>query len=357
MSLGAQRAGRRVARTRMVLYLSLRAVARAMQTMSRAGPKSTSANLRALLASLCALYCVLLQPSWAGRPVRVYEVDVEGQSGPALQDAMRQALVRATGRRESADDPALASVVADATRYVKNYAVGPRGESQVVFDAAAVEQAITAAGRSIWERERPFTLVVLIPPRNRAAEDAVRAELERVAAERGLPISLLPLAVVGTDGNLLAPPAILESAQRYGGDQVLIGRGDPNAPDTDLQWTLYTRSASEGWNGPLAAGIDHTVDLLSPQQGGSLAQAEATTRGRIEGVAGLADYAAVQRLLESVPGVRRANIAAADANSAAFDVTVRGGAAGLVEALAGSTRLTRVSADGAPPAYRYQPRG
>src|SRR2546421_5107350 len=132
MSLGAQRAGRRVARTRMVLYLSLRAVARAMQTMSRAGPKSTSANLRALLASLCALYCVLPQPSWAGRPVRVYKVDVEGQSGPALQDAMRQALVRATGRRESADDPALASVVADATRYVKNYAVGPRGESQVV---------------------------------------------------------------------------------------------------------------------------------------------------------------------------------------------------------------------------------
>src|SRR5205807_861688 len=197
---------------------------------------------------------------------------------------------------------------------------------------------------------RPFTLVVLIPPRPRAAEDAARAELERVAAERGLPISLLPLAVVGTDGNLLAPPAILESAQRYGGDQVLIGRGDPNAPDTDLQWTLYTRSASEGWNGPLAAGIDHTVDLLSPQQGGSLAQAEATTRVRIEGVAGLADYAAVQRLLESVPGVRRANIAAAEANSAAFDVTVRGGAAGLEEALAGSTRLTRVSADGAPPA-------
>src|SRR5437588_334965 len=195
------------------------------------------------------------------------------------------------------------------------------------------------------------------PPRPRAAEDAARAELERVAAERGLPISLLPLAVVGADGNPLAPPAILESAQRYGGDQVLIGRGDPNAPDTDLQWTLYTRSASEGWNGPLAAGIDHTVDLLSPQQGGSLAQAEATTRVRIEGVAGLADYAAVQRLLESVPGVRRANIAAADANSAAFDVTVRGGAAGLEEALAGSTRLTRVSADGAPPAYRHQPRG
>ena len=353
------RAGRRVAPGRMVLYLSSRAVACAIQTMSRPGPKSTKANrrVRALLAGLCALYCVLPLSSWAGRPVRVYEVDVDGQSGPAVQDAMRQALVRATGRRESADDPALASVVADATRYVKNYAVGPRGESQVVFDGAAVEQAITAAGRSIWDRERPFTLVVLIPPRNRAAEDAARAELERAAAERGLPISLLPLAVLDSDGNLLAAPAMLQSAQRYGGDEILVGRADGAAPDSDLQWTLYSRSANESWNGPLAAGIDHTVDLLVPQPGASLAQAEVETRVRIEGVRGLVDYAAIARLLQSVPGVRRANIAAAEANSVAFDVTVRGGAAGLDQALAGSTRLVRTSAAAATAVYRYQPQG
>ena len=344
----------------MVLYLSLRAVAHAIQTMSRPGPKSTTANrrVRALLASLCALCCVLPLSSWAaGRPVRVYEVDVEGQSGAAVQDAMRQALVRATGRRESADDPALASVLADATKYVKGYAVGPRGQAQVVFDAAAVEQAISAAGRSSWDRERPFTLVVLSPPRNRAAEDAARIELERVAAERGLPISLLPLTVVDGDGNLLTAAALLQSAQRYGGDEILVGRGDGAAPDSELQWTLYSRSASESWNGPLAAGIDHTVDLLAPQQGGALDQAEVETRVRIEGVKRLADYAAIGRLLQSVAGVRRANIAAAEANSVAFDVTVRGGAAGLDQGLAGSTRLVRTSAAGAPAVYRYQPQG
>ncbi|HEX4647570.1 MAG TPA: DUF2066 domain-containing protein [Steroidobacteraceae bacterium] len=293
----------------------------------------------------------------AGRVVRAYEVDVEGEGAPAVQGAMRQALVRATGRRESADDPGLAGVVAEAPRYVKGYAIGPHGESQVVFDAAAVESAIRAAGRSIWERERPFTLVVLMPPRSRAAEDAARAELERVAAERGLPISLLPLAVVDAGGNPLAAPAVLDAAQRYGGDEVLVGRGDPSAPEGELQWTLYTRSASESWSGPLASGIDHTVDLLAPQQGGSPAQADAVTRVRIDGVAGLADYAAVARLLESTPGVRRTNIAAAEADSVVFEVTVRGGATGLAEALAGSTRLARTSAAGAPPAYRYQPRG
>lgn len=307
--------------------------------------------------SLCALSWALSLPALAGRVVRVYEVDVEGQSGAAVQGAMRQALVRATGRRESADDPALATLVAEAPRYIKGYALGPHGESQVVFDGAAVDQAITAAGRSIWQRERPFTLVVLIPQRPRAAEDAARTELERVAAERGLPISLLPLTVADAGGNMLPASAMLESAKRYGGDEILIGRGDPAASGGELQWTLYTRSASESWNGQLAAAIDHTVDLLVPQQGTSLAQAEADTRVRIDGVAALADYAAVERLLESAPGVRRANIAAAEADSVVFDMTVRGGATGLEEALAGATRLARTSAAGAPPAYRYQPRG
>src|SRR5438477_232583 len=138
---------------------------------------------------------------------------------------------------------------------------------------------------------------------------------------------------------------------------MLVGRSDGAAPDSDWQWTLYTRSANESWNGPLVAGIDHTVDLLAPQQGASLAQAEVETRVRIEGVRGLADYAAIERLLQSVAGVRRANIVAADASGVAFDVTVRGGAAGLDQGLAGSTRLVRTSAAGAAAVYRYQPQG
>ncbi len=315
------------------------------------------AGTRNFLATLCALGCVLSQSSWAGRPVRVYEVDVAGRSAAAVQDAMRQVLVRATGRREAADDPALASLVADAPKFVKSYAVGPRGESQVVFDGAAIEAAITAAGRSVWDRERPFTLVVLTPPRARTAGDAAQAELERVAAERGLPISLLPLTVLDSEGNLLAPAALLQAAQRYGGDQVLVARGDPAAPEADLQWTLSTRSVNESWSGPLAAGVDHTVDVLVPLQGTSLAQAESATRVRIEGIGGLTAYVAVARLLQSVPGVRRANLIAAYPDSVAFEIVVRGGAAGLEQSLAGSNRLVRVSAAGTAAVYRYQPAG
>jgi Uncharacterized protein conserved in bacteria (DUF2066) len=322
--------------------------------MSVPGLKSTAAkrHLRGLLTVLCLMCCAL--PSWAAREVRVYEVDIAAQSPTALQDAMRQALIRATGRREAAADPALASVIADAPRYVKTYATGPRGEAQVVFDSAAVEHAISAAGRSPWPRERPFTLVVLDPPRAHAAEDAARTELERVAAERGLPISLIPISVVDGAGNLLPPEALLQTAARYGGDEILVGRG-ADAAGAPLQWNLYTHALNATWTGPLAAGIDHTVDLLVPQQASSLAEADADARVQVDGVTSLAAYAEVERMLQSVPGVRHANIAAADASSVTFEVTARGGAAGIAQELTGSTRLVRIGSIGERVVYRYQP--
>jgi uncharacterized protein len=320
--------------------------------MFRAGLKSTLRQRHLLLPLLCLLCCAVSLPTLAARPVRVYEVDIEGQSEPALKEAMRQVLVRATGRREAADDPALGAIVAGAAKYVKTYATGPRGESQVVFDGAALESAIAAAGRNVWPRERPFTLVVLDPPRARPAQDTARGELERVAAERGLPISLIPLPLTDGAGNALAPDALLQAAQRYGADELLVGRGADT--DSALQWSLYTGSQTANWTGPLPAGIDHTVDLLVPQQASSLSEADAAAQIQITGVNSLTAYAAVERLLESLPGMRHASISAVDADKVTFEVTMRGGAEGLAQQLSGSTRLLR---EGGGMVYRYQPQG
>ena len=85
-----------------------------------------------------------------------------------------------------------------------------------------------------------------------------------------------------------------------------------------LQWTLYTRAQSASWTGPLAAGIDRAVDLEAPPPGAA-GGAEAPAHVRIEGIAGLSDFAAVERLLQSIPGVRRADVAEVDAGSATFE--------------------------------------
>jgi hypothetical protein len=301
------------------------------------------------------LCCVFSCSAWAGRPVRVYEVDLRGGKSPAsLQDAMREALVRATGRRESASDPALANVIADAQTYVKGYAPTPRGQ-QVIFDGTAVDRAIAAAGRGVWDRNRPFTLIVLNPPAPRTAEDATRTELERTAIERGLPVTLVPLSPVDSAGNDLGRDALMQMAQRYGGDAVLIGRGDVTAPNAQLQWTLHTNFSSESWTGPLAAGVNGAVDTMAPAQGGSLAQIESAARVEVEGVTSLTDYVNVGRVLESVPGVRRANVSAANGNAVVFDVLVRGGPDAISRALAGSTHLVRSDASSPRLAYQYRP--
>src|SRR5581483_4967205 len=253
----------------------------------------------------------------------------------ALQEAMRQALVRATGRRESANDPALASLVEDAPKYVKSYSPGPRGEMQVIFDRTAVERAIVAAGRSVWDSERPFTLVVLYPPPSRGDADAARVALEQEAAARGLLISVVPLAIMDANGAELGRDALLSTARRYGGDELLIGRTDAGAPAGQYQWTLYTGFSSQSWSGQLAAGIDGTVDLLAPVQGASLAQTEARVQVEVQGIANLTDYANIERILESLPGVRAANIARAGGNSVTFDITARGGSEAIDHALSG----------------------
>jgi len=200
-----------------------------------------------------------------------YEVDVDGQSGAAVQDAMRQALVRATGRRESADDPALAGVLAEATRYVKSYAVGPRGNRGRVRRRAVEQPSPRRAAVSGTASARSLSCAVSAPQSRRRGRGSCRARAR--GAERGLPISLLPLTVVDGDGGLLSAAALLQSRSATVATRSWWA-GDGAAPDSELQWTLYTRSSSESWNGPLAAGIDHTVDLLAPQQGASLAQAE-----------------------------------------------------------------------------------
>jgi hypothetical protein len=266
---------------------------------------------------------------------------------------MREALVRATGRRESATDPALANLISEAQNYVKNYSTPTRGQAQVVFDGVAVERAIVAAGRSVWDRNRPFTLVVLYPTPARTAEDAVRGAMEQTAAERGLPVSLVPLSPVDASGNVLGREALMQMAQRYGGDAVLVGRGD--ASSANLQWTLHTNFSSESWSGPLAAGINGAVDTMASVQGGSLAQTEASARVEIEGVTTLADYVNVERMLESVPGVRRANVSAASGNAVTFDVVARGGGDAISQALAGSSHLVRSDASSARLAYQYRP--
>src|SRR3954451_20085701 len=121
--------------------------------------------MRTLIVSLIALISLgFVERASAMRQVGVYEVNVPAQAEPAAQaqSGMRQVLVRATGARDAANDPALANLLAQAQQYV--IATRPTtspSTTVLVFDAAALERDITAAGRTLWPAERPLLLVIL----------------------------------------------------------------------------------------------------------------------------------------------------------------------------------------------------
>jgi hypothetical protein len=334
----------------------------------------------ALLLAVCA---VLPAAAWAARPVPVFQVDVAGESVPALQQAMRAALVRATGRRESATDPVFTGLITTAPKYVQSYDRGPQGELQVLFDGLAVDKAIAAVDRSVWDPNRPFTLLVLYPQPDQGDQGADAAALEQAAEERGLPISIVPLPVADASGNLLPREALLAIAHRYGAEQLLVGSPPAAAPAPPAapppgsgapaaapaapappglppawQWKLYTDFSTQSWSGPLTAGIDDTVDSLAPPVGAATANAPGQTEVEIEGVSSLADYANIELMLGAVPGVSAANVRQVTGDSVVFDLTVRGGGATIDRALSSSPSFTRVAP--ATPAggtlvYGYRP--
>ncbi len=276
---------------------------------------------------------------------------------------MRRAIVRATGRREAGSDPAFAALVADAARYVQGTRKAASGATIVTFDGAAIDQAITSAGRSLWDRDRPFTFVVFSPPLSSQAQRTARVELDKAAEARGLPINLAPVPVVDATGVELPRDQILQGAQRVGGDAVLIARSDMPAPTTGVaataptvwQWTLQTQFGSESWTGPIDAGINGAVDALTRAQEATAGIAELEAIVQVSGVATLNDYAAVSRIMEGIPGQKRVSVAETSGTTATYNVLVRGGADTVDRALGSVARLTRAGSANGQLLYTYRP--
>ncbi len=350
-----------------------------------------STAVRRIGRVLTLLACLAVVPAvcLASREVPVYTVDVAAQTPAALAQAMRAVLVRATGHARAANDPQLATLVSQATQYVQGYQQGPAGELQVTFKAAAIEQSIRAAGRSLWSADRPFTLIVLNPAPPLALQAADFAAVQQSAQTRGLPISIVPLAVRAANGQLLPSTALLAMVHNLGAEQLLIGEDlstaaslttAPTAPtgatvspappaaastagaDTPAnaappdtwRWTLVTPFMTRQFTGSITTGIDATVRLLAPALQATPGDGIVETPVRIEGLATLDDYARVETMLAAVPGVHHSTVARVSGTAVVFDLWARGGAGTVSRMLASSPRFTPQTAAGML-TYRYVP--
>src|SRR5689334_13191955 len=220
--------------------------------------------MRTLIVSLITLVAMGFAPrAEALRQVRIWEVNVSSQADAAVQaqSGLRQVLVRATGVRDAANDPALGGILANAQQYViATRPAGTGNATTLVFDAAALERDITAAGRALWPSERPLLLIVLTGgPATGVFETRRQVEgaLDAAANRRGQPIRVArPEAVNLPATGDIAADAALTAAQRLGADAVIVGYGDAVTAGGPWRWVLTAPGISESWNGALEDGVN-----------------------------------------------------------------------------------------------------
>jgi hypothetical protein len=320
--------------------------------------------MRILISCIAtALLALLAVRAEAARQVRVYEAVVT-QSDPNLvaQDAMRVVLVRATGARDAARDPALANLLAQAQQYVLSTRPAARGGgTEVFFDGAAVERDVLSAGRMVWATERPLLVIVLAGgPAAGAFETRRRVEgtLDDTANRRAIPIRVMRPEVLGLPVTPLdiAPEAALTAAQRQGAEAVMIGNGDAVTSGGPWRWTLQTANSNESFVGSLEEGIHAATDVLAREAATVAALPELAVLVEVMGVPGLREYARVAEYFSAAPGVRSVQLSEAVNSTAMYAVVARGGADSLLNALAGNAHFERADPTGGGTiAFRFRP--
>jgi uncharacterized protein len=287
--------------------------------------------------------------SWAAHAVTLpdlYETaqPVGASRDAAFEEALKTVVVRVSGSR---DAPArLGAGLAAARKYVQRYGFTADDVLQVGFDSVSVDKLLSDAGLPIWGRERPATLVML------GAEDADgttrwmsaqapandRAAIERVAYERGLPLVWAVMdaqdraqvdADVGGSGD-----ALLQTAQRYGANAVLIGRVRAGS----ARWTLVSSDGASETVGGLADGVHLAADAFArvfATSGSSLT----TVTLEVAGMVNLEAYASTLNYLESLTLVRSVAVEQVAGDALRFRLAVRGDAETLRRAIALDNRL------------------
>lgn len=332
------------------------------------------------------ILAVLTPPAMADGLYQV-EVLVEDQSEDVRQQGVRQGLgelmQRLSGREDAAAASGASSILGEASRYLQQFDYGEpverdgeqRERLRLRFDGGMLEEAMQRAGIPVWAGDDRRAAVAWLVVEHRgerliAGGDVLvdgQQALRRAGERHGLPLTL-PLmdledqrAMDSSDlwGGFREP--ILEASARYEADMVIVGRLDQRGDGWQGRWLLFRNGGSgevEVLGETPAAAVDAGVAAIARRLTRELAAvgigADAEVfRVRVEGIAGLGDYAWVQRTIEGRRGVGRAEPDQVTADSVDFRVSTSHDRDGLARELADVRRLEREElANGGTPMER-----
>jgi hypothetical protein len=288
---------------------------------------------------------------------------VEGSRDAAFVEALKTVLVRVSGQREAASR--LGAEVNDPRKYVQRFGFTADGVLEVGFDSSSIDQLLSNAGLAIWGRERPATLVMFSVEgadgtAHWVAADAPAHERDaivKVARQRGLPLKWPVMDAQERAAASAESPGLLQTADRYGANAVLLGRSRGGV----VHWTLVSNDGAAQASGTIEDGVHLAADTFArvfAASGSSLGSVIV----EVAGIQDLSAYATTLNYLEGMTLVRGVALEQVSGEKMRFRLAVRGDAATLRRAIALDRRLVPTESSVGEPgsgadrlAFRYQP--
>lgn len=291
-----------------------------------------------------------------------------------LQTALRNILVRVSGRSDIDLIPGMDLQLKQASRYVQQFRYRLRPEpvidpvsgektKQILwirFNEKAVNQLLRSQHLPVWGKTRPAVLAWLVlddrKQRQLIGNDSnhkVRQIFSEKARIRGLPLRF-PLLDLTDRSNISISDiwanfedSILAASRRYQAEAVLVGRVYQEYSGAwRARWSLYNQGRRKDWesddellDGTVAHGVNQSSDFLAMQFARVQQEGEqGQLLIKVDAVKGLADFNKVRAYLDSLTTVTKVQPYKVSSNDVTFLLTTRSGRLAVEQAISlGST--------------------
>ncbi len=317
---------------------------------------------------------------WSTPTLGLYEAEVpvadqsDSSRPAAMAEALRQVVVKVSGRSNAANSPALKEALKKPTLYVTQYSYrsndGLGAElpllMDMTFDKTRIDPLLGASGVTQWNTARPLTIVWLAVEQSgqrilvgAGDRGLVKEMLLKAAQRRGLPLRL-PLLDATDQAQVHAEDvwgdahnSIIQASQRYGAQAVLVGRlGQIAGGRWQMVCTLYQGNTSQRWNQindkvePLVAyGIDAATDTLASSATGTMSSTVSNElHWVVKGVGDMHSQRRVMDYLSSLRGVTHVQLEQVDGDSMLLQIITSSGEAVLQQQLSFDNRLQPLDA-------------
>lgn len=306
------------------------------------------------------------------------EVPVVGQGrkerASVVREALKEILVRISGRNEASVLAADEILVPRPTRFVQQFRyrkfksgevipAAPAGEKPyrqklwLRFTEKTVAKLLREQGLPVWGKTRPATLVWLVVDDQKqrilignSSSHISRTHIKQEATKRGLPFRL-PLLDLADQSKLQVADVwanfedtILEASLRYQTQAILVGRIYLGFAKTwNTRWSLYSAGQRQDWQAnnsetlraAVNEGLSKTAEVLSVHfTQVDTAEKNDTVLLQIKNISDLKTYNKVIKYLKSLSIVTQLQTHQMNSDNVIFHINSRSGRLGLAQAIA-----------------------